>query len=143
VRIRVKYEVEEEQEIYDEEEGIYYTSAKKDKIEVTQILFNSIVVADMLNGKGHSIYEVYREVLRYPESERQRLLKSNDFMSNIVPKSLALAATPAEVDNYMQYKSTSKAILITILPRDRNSTILDQLPTLEKEIEVWLDNQKK
>ena len=150
VRIRVKYEAEKDtEEDYEEYYGddpYYtptYTPAKKEKIEVTEILFDSIVVADMLNSKGHSIYEVYREVLRYPESERQKLLKSKDFMNNIVPKSLALAATPEDVNRYMQYKSNSKGILITLLPRDRNSTILDQLPTLEKEIEVWLDNQKK
>ena len=141
IRIRIKYEKEAEEE--PEYEDGYWAPTKKDKTEVTEILFDSIVVADMLNSKGHSIYEVYREVLRYPESERQKLLKSSDFMSNIVPKSLALAAAPDEVNRYMQYKSSSKGILITILPRDRESTILDQLPTLQKEIETWLENQKK
>jgi len=143
IRIRIKYEVEEVEidEGYDFEGEHYAQPGKPVKKEVTEDLFDSIVVTDMLNSKGHSIYEVYREVLRYPESERQKLLKSSDFINNIVPKTLVLAATAKQVEKYMQYKSSSKAILITLLPRDENSIILD-LPILEQEMKGWLENQK-
>jgi len=143
IRIRIKYEVEEVEieEGYDFDGEYYSRPGKPAKREVTEDLFDSIVVTDMLNSKGHSIYEVYREVLRYPESERQKLLKSSDFMNNIVPKTLVLAATDKQVEKYMHYKSSSKGILITLLPRDENSIILD-LPILEQEMRVWLENQK-
>jgi hypothetical protein len=143
IRIRIKYEVEEIEieEGYDFEGEPYSRPGKPFKKEVTEDLFDSIVVTDMLNSKGHSIYEVYREVLRYPESERQKLLKSSDFMNSIVPKTLVLAATDKQVEKYMQYKSNSKAIQITLLPRDERSIILD-LPILEQEMRVWLENQK-
>jgi len=143
VRIRVKYEVEETEDAEDSYylDETYSSPTVKGKKEVTDVLFDSIEVADMLNNKGHSIYEVYREVLRYPESERQRLLKSDSFMSNIIPKSLVLAATEEEASKYMQYRSNSIAILITLLARDENSIILD-LPILQTEMEVWLENQK-
>jgi len=145
VRIRIKYEIEETE--FEEDIDIwgepYSRPVKQVKVEKIDTLFDDIIVTDMLNSKSHSIYEVYREVLRYPESERQRLLKSNDFMNNIIPKALVVAATDKEANKYMQYKSSSKGILITILPRDRDSIILDQLPTLEAEVGVWLENQKR
>jgi len=144
IRIRIKYEIEEiiYEEAYDIEGEPYTLPGKAVKKEVMEDLFDCIVVTDMLNSKGHSIYEVYREVLRYPESERQRLLKSSDFMNNIVPKTLVLAATEKQVEKYMQYKSNSKGILITLLPRDEDSIILDMRQTLEAEVKVWLENQK-
>jgi hypothetical protein len=143
VRIRLKYEVEETEiaEGYDSDGEYYYRAGKPVKKEVTEDLFESIEVKDMLNSKGHSIYEVYREVLRYPESERQKLLRSSDFINNIVPKTLVLAATDNQVLKYMQFKSSSKGILITLLPRDESSTILD-IPILEEAMRVWLENQK-
>ncbi|MCL1975594.1 MAG: hypothetical protein FWG61_05470 [Firmicutes bacterium] len=147
VRIRVKYEAEEPEENYnsyiEEEENYYRAQAKTNKVEVTAVLFDSIEVTDMLNNKGHSIYEVYREILRYPESERQKLLKSSNFISSIIPKTLVLAATSEQAERYMQYKSSSKGILITLLPRERESTILDQLPILRMEMEIWSGNQKQ
>jgi hypothetical protein len=143
VRIRVKYEVEEKEEVEDDDfsDMVYSPPLRQGKKEVTEILFESIEVADMLNSKGHSIYEVYREILRYQESERQRLLKSDEFMNSIIPKSLILAATKEEANQYLQYKSSSIAILITLLARDENTSILD-MPTLKSEVEIWLEKQK-
>jgi len=143
IRIRVRYDVEET-EI---EEGIdpwteepYSRPGKTITVEKSDILFDIIEVTDMLNSKSHSIYEVYREVLRYPESERQKMMKSKDFLSNIVPKALVVSATAEQVEKYMQYRSRSKGILITILQRDRDTIILD-LPILQMEMELWKDNQ--
>ena len=145
VRIRIKYEIEETEieEGIDEEGEPYSRPGKTVKVEANELLFDSIVVADMLNSKGHSIYELYREVLRYPESERQRLLKSSDFLNSIIPKTLVLAADSEQVDKYMEYISSKKAILITLLPRDDNSTILDRDEAFKAEVEGWLENQKK
>ncbi len=120
------------------------SDSERDKITKVETLFDSIEVMDMLNSSSHSIYEVYREVLRLPENQRQVVLKSPDFIKSIVPKSLVLAATSEQVNNFIQYKNASgnKSILVTILARAENSIILDQLPTLQKEIETWLERQK-
>jgi hypothetical protein len=145
VRIRVRYEMEEMiyEEGYEEDGNYYKRPAGVVTKEETATLFDSIVVTDMLNSKGHSIYEVYREVLRYPDSERQRLLKSKDFIGSIVPKTLVVVVSAEEAKDYMQYIASKKAMMITILPRNEDTIILDMTPALKAEVGVWLENQKK
>ena len=126
---------------YEDEQ--YSPFAGKDKVTRIEILFDSIEVKDMLNSRSNSIYEVYREVLRLPENQRQIVLKSSEFIKSIVPRALILSATTGQVENYIQYLNASgkKSLLVTILARDEYMIILDQLPTLEKEIESWLERQ--
>ncbi len=135
VRIRVAYNVEKPAA-----EGFGGTE-KERKLE---ILFNKITVRDMLNSKGHSIYEVYKEVLRLSESKRQQVMKSDEFMENILPKSLILEGTKADADKFARFnvKEEGTAFTITILSRKNNKGIIDQLPTMEKEIETWIQAQK-
>ena len=147
IRVRVMYEEEVlvgDEENPDNEYGSYNNrNDGKKKVRRTEILFNCIKVEDMLNSSSHSIYEVYKEVLRLPENQRQKVLKSPDFIKSIVPKSLVLSADASQIESYIKYKtaSGSKSLLVTILPRQGNTIILDQLPTLQKEIEMWLERQ--
>jgi len=149
IRVRVIYEddiQESDAKANEKPEETYYSpygGEKHKKITRTEILFESIEVKDMLNSNSHSIYEVYREVLRLPENQRQKVLKSSEFIKSIVPKSLILSANPEQIDKYIQYKNATgnKALLVTILARQENTIILDQLPTLQKEIEMWLEKQ--
>jgi len=145
IRVRVMYEedVSSENDNPYNEYGDYNYGNDKKKIKRTEILFDSIIVMDMLNSSSHSIYEVYKEVLRLPENQRQQVLKSQQFIKSIVPKSLVLSADSSQIESYIKYKTASggKSLLVTILARKENSIILDQLPTLQKEIEMWLEKQ--
>ena len=135
VRIRVAYNTEKPAA------GGYGGTEKERKLE---ILFDKITVRDMLNGKGHSIYEVYKEVLKLSEQKRQDVMKSAEFMENILPKSLVLEGTRADADRFARFnvKEEGTAFTITILSRKNNSNIIDQLPTTEKEIESWIQAKK-
>ncbi|MCX7842377.1 MAG: flagellar biosynthesis protein FlgA [Clostridia bacterium] len=126
VRIRVAYDEEEKD-----------TGDKTGRKVGT--LFESITVKDLLNSKGHSIYEVYKEVLKLSEAKKQEVMKSRDFLENILPKSLVLEGTSAQVDKYAKYKNKRDiSFTITILSRKGNTNIMDQLPTVAKEIESWI-----
>ena len=140
IRVRVTYK-EDPSSSYDPYS--FYGESDSESTTSTEILFDSIEVVDMINSKGNSIYELYKEILRLPEDQRQKVLKSKEFISSIVPSALILAANPDQVNNYIQYKEASgnKILLITILQRDENQIILDQLPTIEMEISNWLDGQ--
>ena len=103
------------------------------------MLFDKITVRDLLNGKGHSIYEVYKEVLKLSEEQRQKVMKSNEFMENILPKALILEGTKEQADKYAKFSDDGEArFTITILSRKNNQNIMDQLPTIEKEVESWI-----
>lgn len=147
IRVRVTYEeVLPPKEDPEATQNPNYSFAGGEQVTVTrtETLFQSVVVMDMLNSSSHSIYEVYRQVLRLPEDQRQEVLKSPDFIKSIVPKSLVVAANDDEITKYAAYKKAegSKLLLVTILQRQENAIILDQLPTLQKEIEMWLEKQK-
>ena len=138
IRIRVSYEVTESNATNDENPNIISYSSNN-RVMRTEVLFDSIVVKDMLNANSHSIYEVYKEVLRLSEDKRQEVMKSRDFLGNIQPRALILEGTSEQINNYAKYKGLEgKTFLITILSRKNSNVIIDQPPTLEKEVESWI-----
>lgn len=140
VRIRVSYEVEEKDTTGTNPNAVY--SVSTNTIKKTEVLFDSIVVKDMLNASSHSIYEVYKEVQKLNENKKQNVMKSKDFLKNIQPKALVLEGTSAQINNYAKYKGLNgNSFLITILSRKSSDVIIDQLPTLEKEVESWIGSE--
>ncbi len=139
VRIRVSYEVDKPAAAGNPND-IY--SVSQGKTTKTEVLFDSIVVKDMLNGNSHSIYEVYKEVLKLSEDKRQTVMKSEDFLKNIQPRALLLEGSSDQINYYAKFKSMdNKSLLITILSRSGSQAIVDQLPTLQNEVESWIDKQ--
>ncbi|MCL2665750.1 MAG: flagellar biosynthesis protein FlgA, partial [Defluviitaleaceae bacterium] len=141
IRIRVIYETPQTAEsgsIYDT--NPYYFPSSSNKQMASEVLFESIVITDMINANAHSIYEVYNEVMRLDETRRLDVMKSSAFMANIKPRALLLAATPDQVEAYAKFKNIagSGSFLITILSRSGSEIILDKLPTLESEVNSWL-----
>lgn len=108
-----------------------------------ETLFDQIKVKDLLNAGGHSIYEVYKEVQKLSEDRQQQVMKSKEFLENILPRSLVLEGSTAQVDAYAKYKSKKDiSFTITILSRAGNTEIMDQLPTVAKEIESWIPEKE-
>lgn len=136
VRVRVTYT--DENAAQQPLNGMPYGGGSQ-KVKKTEILFDSIRVKDLINSSGHSIYEVYKEVLKLSEKERLEAMKSRDFMQSVKAESLLLAATKEQVNKYAKLKSQQDAVFtFTILSRDGNEEILDQLPVIEKEVESWI-----
>lgn len=141
VRIRISYEKEEK--VSTGNPNDMYSSSSQGKTRDTVVLFDSIVVKDMLNASSHSIYEVYKEVLKLNDDQRQDVMKSDNFMKNIHPKALLLEGSSEQIQQYAKYLGLQdNALLITILSRSDSDVIIDQLPTLQNEVESWIDKKK-
>ncbi|RIX50823.1 flagellar biosynthesis protein FlgA [Paenibacillus nanensis] len=143
VRIRVSYDREKN---VSTASGNPNMPASTDTVTVreTEVLFDSIVIKDMLNSNSRSIYEVYKEVQKLDEDKRQEVMKSEEFIDSIKPKALLLEGSSEQINNFAKYQGfENQSFLITILSRKNSSIILDQLPTLEKEVESWIDDQQK
>jgi len=137
VRIRVSFE----QEVQDSSGNPNAFVSSRTQMK-TEVLFDSIEVRDMLNSSSHSIYEVYKEVLKLSEDKRQEVMKSNDFLKSIQPRSLLLEGTREQIDKFAKYNGyDGKKYLITILSRKNSQVILDQLPTLQREVESWINTK--
>ncbi|MCR2803410.1 hypothetical protein [Paenibacillus soyae] len=142
VRIRVSY---------DNEKSVGASSGNPNMsgggtvtVRETEVLFDSIVVKDMLNSNSRSIYEVYKEVQKLDDQKRQEVMKSEEFINSIKPKALMLEGSSEQINNFAKYQGfENQSFLITILSRKNSSIILDQLPTLEKEVESWIDNPEE
>ncbi|WP_223068035.1 hypothetical protein [Paenibacillus caui] len=139
VRIRVSYEKEEDAAVGNPNGGIVSPGSNRQ----TEVLFDSIVVKDMLNSSSHSIYEVYKEVLKLGEDKRQEVMKSDKFMKSIQPRALLLEGSREQINNFAKYNGIDgKKYLITILSRKNSEVILDELPTLQREVESWIEEKK-
>ncbi len=145
VRIRVSYETDEvdrNQNVNSENPNAIYTYNTR-RVMKTEVLFDSIIVKDMLNSNSHSIYEVYKEVQKLNETKRQEVMKSREFINNIQPRALLLEGSKEQVDNFSKFKGyDGQSFLITILSRSNSDVVLDQLPTLENEVESWIGSHK-
>ncbi|UQZ35405.1 flagellar biosynthesis protein FlgA [Paenibacillus sp. PK3_47] len=141
VRIRVTYEVDQAVTNGGNPNAVY--SQSPNKVKKTEILFDSIIVKDMLNANSHSIYEVYKEVQKLEENKKQEVMKSKDFLKNIQPRALLLEGTTEQINNFARFKGLDgNSFLITILSRKDSNVIVDQLPTLEKEVESWIGSDE-
>lgn len=142
VRIRVSYNVEEAAASGAGGNPNAVFNPSQTSVTKTEILFDSIVIKDMLNASSHSIYEVYKEVLKLSEDKRQEVMRSDDFLKSIQPKALLLEGSGEEINNYAKYKSLdSKSFLITMLSRSGSTVIMDELPTLQNEVESWIEKK--
>lgn len=105
---------------------------------ITEILFDKIRVIDLLNARGHSIYEVYQEVMKLPEEKRQEVLRSEKFLNSILPKSFILEATKEQADQYAKYNNKKNLKLtFTILSRKDNKVLMEGLPVIQEEVGSW------
>lgn len=140
VRVRISYETDESPKMTGNPNELY--SSSQGTITKTEVLFDSIVVKDMLNVNSHSIYEVYKEVLKLSEDKRQDAMKSKEFLKSILPKALLLEGSTEQINHYAKYKAKEEqSLLITILSRSNSDVIVDQLPTLQREVESWVEEQ--
>lgn len=143
VKVRVTYEedMEDPSAIGQNPYSLSGSSGKKNM--KTEVLFDKILVKDMLNSKGHSIYEVYKEVKKLSEEKKQAAMTSKDFMQSVLAKALVFEATPEQVDKYALSNTNSSTFTFTILSRKGNENLMEDLPTVEKEVETWINSNKK
>jgi len=141
VRIRISYEAERRVEPSDLENPNARSSTEK--YLQTDIIFDSIIITDMLNSNNNSIYAVYQEAMRLDETQRLEMMKSSDFLSAVKPKALLLAATEEDVQNYAKYEAMSGTILITGLRREEGTIDWGIMPMMiENEVGSWTDAVK-
>lgn len=115
----------------------------KNQTKRTEVIFDSIEVMDMLNEDSHSIYEIYKEILRLDEKKRQEVMKSKEFIKSILPKALVLSGTKEQINEYAKYADMKDGdLLITILSREQSNAIIDQLPRLQSEVETWINSKE-
>ena len=97
-----------------------------DELRLSKILFDTAVVKDMLNSDGVSIYEKYREIWSKTEEEKQKELRDEKFLDDVMPVSLMITADREQVSEYSKFKYAEDiSYVITLLKRNKNDNIFD------------------
>lgn len=145
VRIRATYEMtENEGANWYENNPNAIQFETKNATKITEIIFDDIMIKDMLNEDSHSIYEIYKEVLRLDEAKRQQVIKSEEFLKSILPRALVLAGTKEQINEYAKYANLKEGdLLITILSRQQSNPIIDQFPTITSEVQSWIETNEQ
>jgi hypothetical protein len=140
IRVRISYDASEPQAF---PIGAGASSFARNDTAVTEVLFDDIKVVDLLNARGHSIYEVYQEVLKLPEQKKQETLKSQNFLNNILPRSFVLEATSDQAERFARYGNKKNLnYTFSILSRQGNSDIVDGIVFMKEEVESWTEGKK-
>ena len=131
LNVRVTYETNDYTLLSEEQyQSMMESGADIDKtIQVTEMLFSEMRVLDMLNGNGESVFDLYYEMLSYPEAERAELINSDDFKARVEPTNILISVTAEEAERYL--RTSGGTYQVTLLPRDGTSEILDALDELQ------------
>ena len=151
IRIRVTYDAEPTsmpQDHWNPNEfgtsGGFTSRGRGDTIMRTETLFDSVVVTDMLNSNNRSIFEIYSEVMRLSDAERQVAMQHRDFLSSIRPTALILAVSRNEANRYAQLRASvgTGNFFITLLGRESTNIDIENLLPIEMEVRSWLEGTR-
>ena len=109
--------------IYTEEEEVpvvdSYGGSQTQKVETvrTEVAFQDIMVADLLNNAGDSILDIYEDYNDKTVSQQYALDNNEAFQDSVTPSSLIVALTPEEKDLYFYYLSKRDVVFKMSLPQ--------------------------
>lgn len=95
------------------------------------MMFNNVVVLDILNNNGESIFDIYYRLLALPKAAQQETVASDEFQTQVEPKEILLNVTPEEADRYMSLSNKSPKYMMTLLPRTSGNLITEALNELQ------------
>jgi len=108
-------------------QGMYGSTVEKESI----ILFENVVVKDLLNNNGYSVFEKYRDIMKLSEQEKEEAIGSDQFLRDTKPVSLVFTAEKERVSNFAKFNNTNEIdYTITVLARNKDTDILD-VPLLD------------
>lgn len=99
--------------------------------EKITMLFSEVSILDMLNGSGQSIFDYYYDFITWSVAKQQEAIDSGELKANTAPSQIILCVTAEEAENYMRLQNKGPKYMLTLLPRDSESVILDALNSLQ------------
>ena len=100
-------------------QAIFRDSQSEEGIEIvkTETAFTDVMIADLLNGNGESILDIYTEYNDLTVWQQANMDKSGSFKSSTEPSSLLVALTNEELERYYYYMSKDNIEFKMTLPQ--------------------------
>lgn len=99
------------------DDGFGGTTTEDVEVSKTEPVFTGIMIADIINGQGQSVLDIYQKYNSATVQEQVALDSSDEFREKTEPKTLLIALTPDEKDRYYQYLSKSGSTFRISLPQ--------------------------
>lgn len=96
-----------------------YGGQMSNDVEVykTEPVFNGIMIADIINGDGESVLDIYATYNTKTVQQQASLDNSDSFKEQTEPKALLVALSPDEKDSYYRFLSKSNITFKVSLPQ--------------------------
>lgn len=105
-------------------------------VQQQDILSKNLLVTDILNPSGYSVYDVYMDLNDLTISERDVLLKDESFLSDTTPSSLLCVINDTdEFEKYTQLIGKGDAqFIFGLRSRSASDTVLDMFASMTRTI---------
>lgn len=127
--------------IYDiPEEDKYQLGVENDQsfdgveLDVLEPLFSEVVILDMLNASGNSIFDIYYDYMAATKAQQAAMLQDENFLTSVQPASILLEVTAEEAERYITMQAAGAKYHMTLLPRTSSSTIYDGLNEIQSAL---------
>lgn len=117
-------------------------SEAKNSVQVAEVIIDEIIITDMTNSSGESIYDLYMSLLKLPINERINYLKtgigsndiSNNWAARVTPSTITFILDKKSASRLAEFEQTGGTIKYTILPDKADSE--DQANLMSQFVEL-------
>ena len=117
-------------------------SEAKNSVQVAEVIIDEIIITDMTNSSGESIYDLYMSLLKLPINERISYLKtgigsndiSNNWAARVTPSTITFILDKKSASRLAEFEQTGGTIKYTILPDKADSE--DQANLMSQFVEL-------
>lgn len=114
----------------------------KTSVQVAEVVIDDIIITDMTNSSGESIYDLYMSLLKLPINKRVNYLRTttgknktaNSWADRVTPKTITFILDKESASRLAEFEKTGGSIKYTILP-DNNDTE-DQANLMSQFVEL-------
>lgn len=96
-----------------------YGGVTKEEVEVlrTETAFGNIMIADLINGSGNSVLDIYTNYNQMDEFQKAALEQDSSWQESVTPSSLLVALSPKEKELYYKYLAKDNIQFRVSLPQ--------------------------
>lgn len=114
-------------------------------VPVAEVVFDKVIIIDMLNNSQESIFDIYTALLKMPLDERTKYLETTiedpntNFQKRVTPNALVLSLTRDQATTMAEFENIQNGkIKYTILPQEGEDELMSQFFEISEQINGFL-----
>lgn len=114
-------------------------------VPVAEVVFEKVIIIDMLNNQQESIFNIYTALLKMPLDERTKYLETTiedpntNFQKRVTPSSLVLSLNREQATTMAEFENIANGVIkYTILPQEGEDELLSQFFEISEQINNFI-----